>query len=66
MSKKEQAAKQTVEQLLERERNKNRRIVTGVLISVALLAGIVIGYFGSIEIITNAQAKAVSVVTVKS
>jgi len=39
-----------IEALLEREKTKNRRIITAVLIAVGIMVGIVIGHFGSVEI----------------
>lgn len=64
MSKKE-APKQTIETLLEKEKTKNRRIITAVLFAVGVLIGTIGGYFGSIHIITDSQSRAISVLKSK-
>lgn len=55
--------KQTVESLLEREKNKNRRIVTAVFITLAFFAGFITSYFVMRGELANVQANAISAYT---
>jgi hypothetical protein len=56
--------KQTIEQLLEREKKKTRRIVTAVVFAVGILIGTIVGYFQAINIITDTQNKIVNSIEV--
>ena len=49
-----------IEQLLEREKTKNRRIITAVLFAAGILIGTIFGYFLSVNVINNTQAKVVN------
>jgi uncharacterized membrane protein YoaK (UPF0700 family) len=57
---------QTVESLLEREKTKNRRIVTGIFIAVALVVGVIGGYFLSIEVTAQASERVVNSIVLKA
>ena len=60
-----QKTPQTVESLLEREKTKNRRIITGVIFAVGILIGIIGGYFGSIELQAQANRTVVNSIVLK-
>jgi len=49
-----------IEALLEKEKTKNRRIVTGIIIVVAFVAGFIASYFVMKSEFSNVQAHAIS------
>jgi len=49
-----------IEELLEKERRKNRRIVTAVLIAVALLTGFIAGQVTMRNEVSDINAQAIS------
>ena len=57
---KAQKEKLTVQDLLDKEKTKNRRIVTAVIFAVGLLAGFIGGYFISIDVTSQANARVVN------
>jgi len=63
MSKKE-LPKVTIDQLLEKEKTKNRRIITAVVFATGILIGLVGGYFQAVNVVTDTQAKIVNSIEV--
>lgn len=56
--------KQTIEQLLEKERTKTRRIITAVVFAVGILIGLIGGYFQAVNVLTDTQNKVVNSIQV--
>jgi hypothetical protein len=56
----------TIDQLLEREKRSNRIKTTSLIAIAALVLGIVIGHFGSIEITSQAQRTVVNSIVLKA
>lgn len=56
----------TVQELLDAEKKKNRIKTTGILVALALVAGLIGGYFLSIEVTANATSRVVNSIEIVS
>jgi len=56
---------QSVEAMLKREQRKNRIKTTVMIAAASMLIGVFIGYFQSINIITDVQHQAIQALTSK-
>jgi len=56
--------KLTIQDLLDEEKAKNRRIITAVLFAVGVLIGLIGGYFQAVNVLTDTQSKVVNSIQV--
>jgi len=65
MSKKEQT-KPTIEDLLNKERTKNRRIVMAVVFATGIVIGLIGGYFQAVNMVSDTQSKVVNSIVLET
>jgi len=56
--------KLTIQDLLDKEKTKNRRIITAVLFAVGVLIGLIGGYFQAVNVLTDTQSRVVNSIQV--
>ena len=57
---------QPIEELLAKEKRKNQIKTTGILVALALVVGLIGGYFLSLEVTANATSRVVNSIEIVS